>query len=133
MEIPEHILRCARELRSTQTDAEAFLWQLLRNRRFCGYKFRRQHPVGRYVLDFYCHEARLAIELDGSGHGEAGQAEYDGERSRDLAGAGIAVIRFWNDAVFKNTDSVLTSILTELEERCPSPGAPRHPLPGGEG
>jgi very-short-patch-repair endonuclease len=63
--IPEDIFKYARELRRNQTDAEQLLWGLLRDRRFAGKKFRRQHPVGRYILDFYCHELKLAIELDG--------------------------------------------------------------------
>ena len=128
--IPPEILHNARELRTTLTDAENLLWALLRSRRFCGFKFRRQHPVGRYILDFYCHDALLAIELDGGGHADADQKEYDAERTKELDGAGIRVLRFWNNDVLKNTESVLEQILGEL---FPSPGASRHPLPDGEG
>jgi very-short-patch-repair endonuclease len=132
-EIPEDILHAARQLRSAQTDAETLLWHLLRNRSLCGYKFRRQHPVGRYILDFYCHDAGLAIELDGSGHGEAGQAAYDEQRTRALEGAGITVLRFWNNELLSDTEAVLGAIVAALHERLPSPGASRHPLPKGEG
>jgi very-short-patch-repair endonuclease len=130
MAIPPDILFNARELRATQTDAENLLWLLLRNRRFCGFKFRRQHPVSRFILDFYCHEASLAIELDGGGHADKEQVEYDTERTKELEGAGIMVLRFWNSDVFKNIESVLESIYAALS---PSPGAMRHPLPEGEG
>ncbi len=133
MEVPEHILRAARELRATQTDAESLLWHLVRNRGLCGYKFRRQHPVGRYILDFYCHEAGLAVELDGGGHGDEEQAVYDQQRTKELAGAGITVLRFWNRDLLTDTEAVLTAIYTILQERLPSPGALRHPLSEGEG
>jgi very-short-patch-repair endonuclease len=133
MAIPEHVLCCARELRATQTEAEVLLWHLLRNRGFCGYKFRRQHPVSGYILDLYCHEAKLAIELDGGGHGDEEQAAYDEERTKELDGAGIKVLRFWNDELLTNTDAVLEEIFAALQDRFPSPGAPRHPLPEGEG
>ncbi|ACM20031.1 endonuclease DUF559, putative [Geotalea daltonii FRC-32] len=133
MKIPEDILRCARDLRGAQTDAETLLWHLLRNRNFCGYKFRRQHPVGRYILDFFCREANLAIELDGGGHGDADQSEYDEQRTRELEGAGIKVLRFWNNDLLRKTETVLESIYGELQQRLPSPGASHHPLPEGEG
>jgi ATP-dependent helicase HrpA/adenine-specific DNA-methyltransferase len=133
MNVPEDILRCARELRNTQTDAEGLLWHLVRNRGLSGYKFRRQQPVGRYILDFYCHEAALGIELDGGGHGDAGQAAYDKERTRELEAVGIKVLRFWNDEILRNTDAVLEAVFSALQDRLPSPGAPRHPLPKGEG
>jgi len=126
--LPPDILHNARELRVRLTDAEQLLWHLLRNRSFCGYKFRRQHPLGRYILDFYCHEELLAIELDGCGHGVEEQALYDAERTRDLAGAGIRVLRFWNSQVLTETESVLTALFEALAVP-PSPGAPRHPLP----
>ncbi|RII29771.1 MAG: hypothetical protein CXR30_10685 [Geobacter sp.] len=130
--IPHDILQNARELRARLTDAEQLLWYLLRNRSFCGYKFRRQHPAGRYILDFYCHEKLLAIELDGGGHGAEEQRLYDAERTKELEGAGINVLRFWNNQVLAETESVLMSLFMALTES-PSPGAPRHPLPEGEG
>ena len=114
MAVPHDILHYARQLRGTQTDAENLLWQILRDRRFCGFKFRRQHPVGSYILDFYCHDAQLAIELDGGGHAVEEQMEYDQQRTKDLAGAGIRVLRFWNNQVFKQTEAVLESIYEAL-------------------
>jgi very-short-patch-repair endonuclease len=129
MAVPPDILQHARELRATQTDAENLLWNLLRNRRFCGVKFRRQHPVGGYILDFYCHESQLALELDGSGHASPDQAAYDEGRTKALQGADITVLRFWNHDVLKNTEAVLESIHAAL---FPSPGL-RPPSPEGRG
>ena len=141
--LPPDILHNARELRARLTDAEQLLWHLLRNRSFCGYKFRRQHPLGRYILDFYCHEERLAIELDGGGHGAEEQAAYDAVRTEELEGADIRVLRFWNNQVLMETESVLTALFAALtvapspgaprHSSTPSPGAWRHPLPEGEG
>ena len=130
MAISPDIVDIARELRLKSTDAENLLWQALRNRRFCGFKFRRQHPVSRFILDFYCHEARLSIELDGGGHTDEGQKLYDDERTRILEGAGIRVLRFWNSDLLTDLESVLEAIHEALS---PSPGAERHPLPKGEG
>jgi very-short-patch-repair endonuclease len=112
------------------TDAEKLLWYLLRNRRFCGYKFRRQHPVNRFILDFYCQDKKLAIELDGGGHCSDGQMKHDALRTKALEGAGIRVLRFWNSEVLGNLEGVLRTI---FEAVSPSPGASRHPLPEGEG
>jgi len=108
--LPEYILTFARNLRNKQTDAENLLWLMLRDRRLAGFKFRRQHPVGRYIIDFYCHEAKLAIELDGGGHNEDQTKEYDQLRSTDLSGAGIHIERFWNNDVLNNLESVLEQI-----------------------
>jgi ATP-dependent helicase HrpA/adenine-specific DNA-methyltransferase len=99
MAIPSDILNNARELRSRLTDAEKLLWHILRDRRFCGYKFRRQHPVSRFILDFYCYEEKLAVELDGGVHCSDEQLAYDAERTKELEGAGIRVLRFWNNDV----------------------------------
>jgi very-short-patch-repair endonuclease len=112
--LPEALLRAARELRRNATDAEKYLWSLLRNRQLAGYKFRRQHPLGRFVLDFYCHEAKLCVELDGGQHAETAQAEYDRERTAWLNQEGIRVIRFWNTDVLNNIEGVLQSILIAL-------------------
>jgi very-short-patch-repair endonuclease len=117
--IDEGLLAFARGLRGQQTDAEAYLWALLRNGRLAGWKFRRQHPVHPYILDFYCHRAKLAVELDGGQHhGEAGRA-HDEERAQHLQSQGIHVLRFWNVKVFEEVESVLEVILKALEERGP--------------
>jgi very-short-patch-repair endonuclease len=105
--LPPALLARCRELRKTATDAEVLLWQFLRNRRLEGARFRRQHPYKGYILDFYCHAAKLAIEVDGSGHLEAEQARHDEERTRSLARHGIRVLRFWNHEVLMKTEKVL--------------------------
>jgi very-short-patch-repair endonuclease len=108
--VPIELLAFARQLRQSQTDAETLLWFLLRERRFCGFKFRRQYPIGGYILDFYCHAGRLAIELDGGGHNTEDQCLYDAERTKILRGAGIRVRRFWNNDVLNSLDTVLAEI-----------------------
>jgi very-short-patch-repair endonuclease len=96
MPVPAELLVFARKLRKEQTDAEKLLWSLLRDRRFCGFKFRRQYPACGYILDFYCHDAGLAVELDGGGHGLEEQRLYDDERTKILESVGIRVIPFLN-------------------------------------
>ncbi len=104
----------ARYLRQNQTEAEIFLWKRLRLRQVNGYKFRRQFPIQGFILDFYCYEKKLAIELDGSQHREVKNAEYDTQRTKELNNLGIKVIRFWDNDVFNNTDGVLQEILFHL-------------------
>jgi very-short-patch-repair endonuclease len=103
--LPEHLLEFSRSLRLHQTDAESLLWLLLRNRSL-GYKFRRQHPVGKYILDFYCHEAHLAVELDGGQHSSTVAAGKDEHRTAELCKLGIEVLRFWDHEVLKETEAV---------------------------
>lgn len=102
----------AKELRKNLTDAEKKLWYSLRNRRFLGCKFRRQHPVGNYIVDFVCIEKFLIIEIDGGQHLER-QSE-DAKRTRFLKAQGYQVLRFWNDEVLIKTDSVLEVIAQVL-------------------
>jgi very-short-patch-repair endonuclease len=89
------ILERAREMRHPQTPAKATLWRALRNRKL-GYKFRRQHPVDRFIIDFYCAKARLCIEIDGSSHEESMQQEYDTARTQFLEDLGYKIVRFTN-------------------------------------
>lgn len=97
-------------LRNNATPAETILWKALQKSQLAGKKFRRQHSVGAYILDFYCPEEHLAVELDGQQHfTEAGQG-YDQERTRYLAALNIRVIRFENDKVFHHFDEVLKDI-----------------------
>ena len=103
----------ARELRSAATDAESCLWYYLRAGRLAGIKFRRQHPMPPYILDFYCEAARLVVELDGSQHGEEG----DARRTLSLEAQGVMVLRFWNDQVLKETALVLEEIYRVAMER----------------
>jgi very-short-patch-repair endonuclease len=100
-----------RALRRRATDAEAALWNELRARRLDGLKFRRQHPLGPFVVDFCCVEHRLIVEVDGSVH--ADQREYDEERSAYLAAISYRVIRFTNDQIFNDIGRVLATIRSE--------------------
>ena len=102
----------ARELRATPTDAERRLWWRLRNKQLDGFRFRRQQPMGPYVVDFFCPEASLIIEIDGGQH-DANQAQ-DALRTRWLEGRGYKVIRFWNNDVLANADGVVLTIREAL-------------------
>ena len=126
--LPEDLKFFARTMRKEQTDAEQLMWSLLRSRSLKGAKFRRQHPVGRFILDFYCIEHKLALELDGSHHAE--QKGYDEARDEWLGEQGIRVLRFWNNQVLTETEAVLETIYNQLPE-APSPPAPLPPA--GEG
>ncbi|MFA7408241.1 MAG: endonuclease domain-containing protein [Anaerolineaceae bacterium] len=103
------IRRRAKELRKSATPAEQKLWQALRNRNLEGYKFRRQHPLGPFIADFFCAEVGLVIEVDGWGHLE--QREYDQARTDWLEDQGYHVIRYWNDDVLMNLDEVTRDIV----------------------
>jgi len=134
--LPEELILTARKLRQGQTDAEEFLWQLLRKRQLNGHKFRRQHPVKEgFILDFYCHEAKLGVELDGEYHHKNGQNIADGERSELLNELGIRIIRFQNDEVLQNAESVLERILDVVEKYTGLKTNPltQNPSPPGRG
>jgi very-short-patch-repair endonuclease len=107
----------ARTLRKTQTDAERLLWQRLRNRQLLGVKFRRQMPIGRYVVDFASVEIKLVIELDGSQHIDCQKA--DEYRTGFLQREGYKVVRFWNNDVLMKTDTVLEAITQAVSRRQP--------------
>ena len=108
---PENTER-ARELRRVSTDAERKLWQTLRDRRLAGVKFRRQVPVGPYVADFVCWDAKLIVELDGGQH--ADRSTQDERRTRYLESRGFRVIRFWNADLKENADAVVAMIARAL-------------------
>jgi very-short-patch-repair endonuclease len=112
----------ARKLRRGQTWAEKKLWRMLRERHFAGYKFRRQHPFGKYVLDFYCAEARLVLETDGGGHGFPGQQSHDAERDAFLLANGLLVKRIWNRQLLAEVEGVRQDLWRLLQERAPHPG-----------
>ena len=120
----------ARQLRVEATDAEARLWQRLRNRMLGGFKFRRQFPVGPYIADFVCIERKLIVELDGGQHADN---PADERRTRFLERRGYRVIRFWNPDVLANTDGVLEMIFIELEKPLTLPPSDDGslPLPNG--
>ena len=127
--LPDDLRAYARSLRTRQTDAERLLWHLLRGRNLLGFKFRRQQPIGRFILDYYCPEANLAIELDGGQHVE--RQAYDASRTAMLEAKGIKVLRFWNNDLLTQPEYVLEEICRHLPARTPSPPAP---LPStGEG
>ena len=109
----------ARGLRSTMTDAEERLWMRLRGDQLQGHRFRRQVPIGPFVVDFACRKARLAVEVDGSQHAAASQE--DDRRSAWLASRGYTVLRFWDNQVLNETDGVLESIRLALTARRPGP------------
>jgi very-short-patch-repair endonuclease len=106
----------AQSLRKSSTDPELRMWHLLRNRNLHHFKFRRQHPIANYIVDFVCLEKKLVIEIDGGQHGE--QAQYDEARTAALEAVGYRVIRFWNNDVLAKSESVLQVIYKELG--CPS-------------
>lgn len=112
--------RYARLNRQLHTEAENLLWQNLRNRKLRGIKFRRQHPVKNFILDFYSHECDLAIEVDGEYHNEKEQNDYDVGRTYELDELGISVIRFSNNEVINNLEWVLNEIKKYLNPN-PSP------------
>ncbi len=118
----------ARALRKNMTDAERRLWRQLRQRQLGGFKFRRQLPLGPYIVDFICLEARLIIELDGGQHQE--QEAYDQARDEWLQRSGYRVLRFWNNEVFENMEGVLQRIDGELGGGL---DVPPHPVPPPQG
>ena len=105
----------ARELRNNPTDAERRLSQKLKRRQISGVKFRRQQPIGPYIVDFVCFERRVVVEVDGSQHSE--QLHYDEQRTRWLEAQGYRVLRFWNNDVLANTEVVAQAVLDEVEKR----------------
>jgi very-short-patch-repair endonuclease len=121
--LPPEFLARVRALRRQATDAEVLLWQLLRNRQLGGVKFRRQQPVGKFILDFYAYEFKLAIELDGGDHAKPSQARYDAGRTLALEAEGIRVLRFWNNELLSNPEAVLQRIWDALNDD-PHPQTP---------
>lgn len=125
----EKIKKNARLLRKSMSDAESLLWESLRRQQF-GVKFRKQHPVGKYIADFACLNPAVVIELDGGQHAEEKNISKDQERTKFLESKGFTVLRFWNDEVLKNTEAVLESIYSAIHKTpCPPPSLP--PTEGG--
>lgn len=116
----------ARFLKKVMTNAESILWEQLRNRKLKGFKFRRQHPIASYIIDFYCHESRLVVEVDGAIHKMHDNVQYDQARTVELESRGIKVIRFTNSEVETN----ISGVLNKISESLTSPPAP---LLRGEG
>ncbi|MBD5400537.1 DUF559 domain-containing protein [bacterium] len=120
-------LQQSKTLKRNMTDAERLLWHYLRGRR--DFSFRKQAPIGNYIVDFVCLSKKLIIELDGAQHGDATGRVHDTARDKFLHDAGYRVLRFWNDEVFKNMDMVLDTIYRYLAT--PSQAVPDSPRPGG--
>jgi|SRR5688572_13929583 len=114
-------LEYARKLRKDMTDAERALWRLLRDRRMDGWRFRRQEPIGNYIVDFICFEARLIIEVDGGQHYES---ESDRAGDAYLQSQRFRVLRLWNTDVLANRDGVYRTIMTALARCAPIGAAP---------
>lgn len=112
--MPNSLTPLAKNLRKESTDVERLLWSRLRAGRFEGLKFRRQHPIGKYIVDFVCLERTLIIELDGGQHDLPGEIRKDKERTSWLEKEGYAVLRFWNNDVLTNMDGVLEVIRERL-------------------
>src|SRR5438132_438394 len=118
----------ARTLRKASTDAETKLWQALRARQLAGWKFRRQVPIGPYIADFVCLDAKLIVELDGGQHAE--RQSYDEDRTGFLQSVGFVLLRFWDHEVLVDLEAVLEQLLRSLPSGHPHP----NPLPpAGEG
>jgi very-short-patch-repair endonuclease len=115
MKIKPGLTQLARLLRRQQTDAERKLWQNLRSKQFEALKFRRQQPMGIYIVDFVSFEKKLIIELDGGQHNEKEAMEKDNERTKWLEGKGYRVLRFWNNEVLTNIEGVLEKISESLQ------------------
>jgi very-short-patch-repair endonuclease len=116
----------ARELRKNPTDTERKLWHHIRDKQLDNFRFRRQRPIGKYIVDFICLEANLVIELDGGQHAE--QLQYDAERTKYLTAQGLHVLRYWNNDVMQNIAGVLEDIRTALIQRV-SLSTPSRPSP----
>jgi very-short-patch-repair endonuclease len=117
----------ARALRKSLTPQERKLWYYLRNRRFGGFKFRRQFPIGPYIVDFCCFSTKLIIELDGGQHNDSNFIIKDRRRDSYLKNLGFTILRFWNNELDNNRQVVLDSIYDQLQILTPSPS------PKGEG
>lgn len=110
----EHKYTLARNLRKNSTNQESALWQILRNRKFYGYKFKRQHPIGKYIVDFICEEKRIIIELDGSQHNEPQNIKKDNNRTEFLMLEGYRVVRIWNNDIDNNLEGVYLQLQKEF-------------------
>ena len=102
----------ARDLRKNMTSQERKLWNIIKNRQFYGYRFRRQFPIGNYIVDFICREKKIIIELDGGQHNQQEEIQYDIERTEFLTSEGFRVVRFWNNDIDKN----LSGVYKKLQE-----------------
>jgi very-short-patch-repair endonuclease len=112
-------LRTAAMLRKNMTLSEILLWKKLKDRKIFNTKFRKQHPIGMFIVDFYCHEYKLVIEVDGEVHNNKESNEYDSNKTAELNRFGLKVIRFTNDEVIYNINSVITTIQRAIDKLSP--------------
>ena len=111
-----NIIQRARTLRKNMTKQERILWQFLRKKSINNLKFRRQYPIGKYIVDFICNEKKIIIEIDGGQHNEVKNIAYDKERTKYLESKGYKVIRFWNNDIDNNIEWVYQEILKFLAD-----------------
>jgi len=109
-----YLKNLARDLRNNSTTSEIKLWKMLKGHQLCGYDFHRQKPIGKYIVDFYCSELMLAVEIDGLSH--RGREEYDARRQSELEKSGVSFLRFDDDEVFYNIEKVLIEIEKWIKE-----------------
>lgn len=112
-----NIFEIARELRKNMTPSEKILWDALRKKQLKGFRFRRQHPIDQFIIDFYCHQVRLVIEIDGEVHDLEDQKEYDEGRTAELEDLGLTVIRFKNEEVLNDVKQVVRKIKGILDTK----------------
>jgi len=113
------IMENARRLRKNMTNSEKLLWEKLKGKQICGLRFRRQHPIDIFIADFYCHEVRLVVEIDGEIHNQ--QEEYDDGRTAEMEKFGIKMIRFKNYEVEKDIENVVEKIISKVNQLLKSP------------
>jgi very-short-patch-repair endonuclease len=113
------IMEAARLLRDNMTSFEKLVWERVKGKQICGLRFRRQHPIDIFIADFYCHEARLVVEIDGEIHGR--QKDYDIGRTVEMGKYDITVIRFTNNEVLSGIEEVISRIEEAVNERIKSP------------
>lgn len=114
-QMKKQLTSLAKSLRQNQTQHERKLWNLLKAKKFYNYKFRRQYPIGKYIVDFCCPKANLIIELDGGHHNKSNAIERDEKRDKFLKNEKFAVLRIWNNEIEKNLDGVYQKILEHLK------------------
>jgi very-short-patch-repair endonuclease len=127
------IFKRAKDLKRGMTPAEKILWEELRGSKLDGHKFRRQHPIGKFIADFYCHEKKLVVELDGGIHDDEDVKERDEGRTYELENFELQVIRFQNEEIFRDLSSVLNKIKFSCGARSLSEREGKSPSPQGEG
>ena len=110
----ENKIILARNLRKNSTIQERRLWNLLKNRQFHNLKFKRQQPIGDYIVDFICKEAKIIIEVDGGQHNEPENIEYDKTRTEYLNNLGYKVVRFWNNEIYENIEGEVLRLKEEI-------------------